>query len=524
MALDIDTDAIRQASEFVANAGAFLHPDLDSDVPACGSDEVSQAVMNNLNARRRWLLEHVRSGALQAASAATGINDTAASLEAQDAAGAAGYGGGTAAAPVSVSSASAVGAPAPTGMPAVSAIPDISGSDGETLAAQLEVGAGAGPALAAATQLGALSARALAANHSLTAAQGQIMAAGQSQAHPGLMSRLDRAIGWSAGVAGHAEALAAGYGSAGQLHTTTMTAVGPSAGWRILKTSYADAVMENQMTGGLSQPKVDALQTALTNKEVDKGTAMSGYQAGGEVVSIPPGDLPDPGLDPNADSGSAEKADKADKAAKALGTEPEQAAAGMQDMLGPLMGALGPLTQSLGKANPLSSLGQAAQQLGKLGGDAAKNTASPLKPAALAKPSGLGAKGSGGKGGGGSPIKPSNPLGGVRAASLSGSPPASAPAGESIKPTGAVPARSSGIGAGGGMGMMPMGQRPGGGDKAEKVRSYESAPTEIPEAGRAEVEAKVAAQPAPTVDPESQNAVKERLARRKRNAAADGSG
>ena len=62
----------------------------------------------------------------------------------------------------------------------------------------------------------------------------------------------------------------------------------------------------------------------------------------------------------------------------------------MQDMLQPLMGALGPLTQSLGKANPLQSVGQMAQQLGqqvgKLGGDAAKKAASPLNPAALAKP------------------------------------------------------------------------------------------------------------------------------------------
>lgn len=94
MALDIDTDEVRRASEFVTNAGEFLHPDVDADVPACGSDEVSQAVMNNLNARRRWLVAHVRTGITQASNAAAGMNDTANAFEAQDAEGAAGYGGG----------------------------------------------------------------------------------------------------------------------------------------------------------------------------------------------------------------------------------------------------------------------------------------------------------------------------------------------------------------------------------------------------------------------------------------------
>lgn len=527
MALDIDTDAIRQASEFVSNAGEFLHPDLDADVPACGSDDVSQAVMNNLNARRRWLLAHLRSGATQASNAAAGINDTANSFEAQDAAGAAGYGGGSGAAPAPVMSAPAAGAPAPPGMPTFSPIPDISGADGETVAQQLETGPGAGPAITAAAHLTTLSTRALAANASLTLAQGHIVASGESLAHPGLMRRLDQAITWTAGVAGHADALAAGYGSAGDLHTTTTTAVGPSVCWRILKTSYTDAVMENQMTGGLSQPKVDALQAALTDKETQKGTAMSGYQVGGQTVSTPPGDLPDPGLDPNGASGPADKPGKGDKGKNPLASQDGKGASGLQDMLGPVLGALGPLTQSLGKANPLSSLGQAAQQLGqqvsKLGGDAAKKAASPIKPAALAKPAGLGGKGGsgGGKGGGGSPIKPSNPLGGVRAASLSGSPSASAATGEPIKPTGAAAARASGAGAGGGMGMMPMGHKPGGDEKADKIRSYEDPLAEVEEAGRPGVEGEVQAGTAPVVNPEAQNAVKERLARRKRDAAVD---
>lgn len=529
MALNIDTDAIRQASEFVSNAGEFLHPDLDIDVPPCGNDDVSQTVMNNLNARRRWLMEHVRSGATQAANAAAGITTTANNFDATDADGAAGYGGGAGAAPAPSPGAPAAAAPAPTGMPTVSPVPDISGADGETLAQQLETGAGAVPAITAAAHLTTLSTRAHAANASLTMAQGHLVASGQSQAHPGLQRRLTQAITWSAEVAGHADALAAGYGSAGDMHTTTLTAVGPSAGWRALKTAYADAVIENQMTGGLSQPKVDALQAALTDKETQKGTAMTGYQTGGETVSTPPAGLSDPGLDPNGES-TPDKAGKGDKAKNALAPD-DGKSGGLQDMLGPLMGALGPLTKSLGQANPLSSLGQAAQQLGqqvsKLGGDAVKKASSPIKPAALAKPAslgkGAGGKGAGGKGGGGSsPIKPSNPLAGVRASSLSGAPSASAATGEPIKASAAGAARAAGPGSGSGMGMMPMGHRSGGDGKAGKIDSYEDPLAEVEEAGRPGVVGQVAPRPAPVVNPDAQNAVKERLARRKRDADVDG--
>jgi hypothetical protein len=330
-------------------------------------------------------------------------------------------------------------------------------------------------------------------------------------------------------VAGHADALAAGYGSAGDLHTTTLTGVGPSAGWRMLKTAYAEAVMENQMTGGLSQSKMDALKAALDRQDDAKSTAMEGYQTGGQAISTPPGDLPDPGLDPNGDSAASDEHGQGDKSKKdPLAADDGKGAPGLQDMLGPLMGALGPLTQSLGQANPLSSLGQAAQQLGqqvsKLGGDAAKKAASPIKPAALAKPAGLGKGGSGGgKGGGSSPIKPSSPLAGVRGASLSGSPPASAAPSEPIKPAAAA-ARAAGPGAAGGMGMMPMGHRPGGEEKSSRIRSYEDPLTEVEEAGRPGVVGEAATKPAPVVNPESQNAVKERIARRKRDAAADSQG
>lgn len=412
-------------------------------------------------------------------------------------------------------------------MPTLTAIPDVSGADGETLAQQLETGPGAGPAITAATQLLTLSTRAQAANASLTMAQGHLLASGQSQAHPGLMRRLNQAITWTAGVVGHADALAEGYGVAGQLHTTTSATVGPAQGWRVLKTAYADAVMENRLLGGLSQTKVDALHAALTTKETEKGTAMNGYQVGGQTVSTPPGDLPDPGLDPNADS-AGDKLGKGDKAKNPLAAAEDGKSGGLQDMLGPLMSALGPLTQSVGQANPLSQVGQMAQQLGqqvsKLGGDAVKKAASPLKPTALAKPAGLGKGGGGGKGkgGGGSPIKPSNPLGGVRASSLSGAPSASPSTGEPTKPAAAAgPPRAAGPGGGGGMGMMPMGHRPGGDDKAGRIHSYEDPLAEVEEAGRPGVVGEKQATPAPVVNPEAQNAVKERISRRKRDAAVD---
>lgn len=71
------------------------------------------------------------------------------------------------------------------------------------------------------------------------------------------------------------------------------------------------------------------------------------------------------------------------------------------------------------------------------------------------------------------------------------------------------------------MGMMPMGHKPGGEDKAGRIRSYEDPLAEVEEAGRDGVDGQVQARPAPVVNPEAQNAVKERLAQRKRAATAD---
>ena len=266
-----------------------------------------------------------------------------------------------------------------------SPIPDISGIEGESLAQALETGPGAGPTTADAVRLTALATQAIAANVSLVGAQTQLLASGESAPHPGLVAKLTRAIAWMEAVAGHAQVLAAGYETAGALHTTTLGQVGPSAEWRMLKTALAEAQVENAMNGGLSQSKVDALDEILVNKDQVKGNSMNIYQNGGETLSALPANLPDPGLDPNGDSDDAEQGDKDRKKSP----EVDDAASGMQDMLNPIMGAMGPLMQSLGKANPLQTLGQLAQQLGqqasKLGSEAAKKAVSPpLKPAALA--------------------------------------------------------------------------------------------------------------------------------------------
>ena len=71
-------------------------------------------------------------------------------------------------------------------------------------------------------------------------------------------------------------------------------------------------------------------------------------------------------------------------------------------------------------------------------------------------------------------------------------------------------------------GMMPMGHRPGGDAKTSKINSYEQPLPEVESAGRPGVVGEAARTPEPVVNPEAQNAVKARLARRKKDAAADG--
>lgn len=531
VALNIDPDGFRRTGELVDLAGTLLGADFDDDapVPACAADPASQAIMDNLNARHSWLLQHVRAGAEQATNAATGMNDTATSYVTEDQAASGTYdqfggnsSGGTAVGTIAIP---ASASKAPGAMPSFAPIPDVSGTDGEALAQQLETGAGPLPATVAATRLATLAARAQAANAALADAHAQLLATGESGATPGMATKLTKAMAWTEAVGTHAAVLAGGYESAGNLHTLTYSQVGPSAEWVALKTGYAESQLENAMTGGLSQPKVDAFRQALDDKDQLKGVAASGLQTGGEIVSTPPGDLPQPGMEANGESDPGEDKDKdgKDDKKKSAGEEP---ASGMQDMLQPLMGALGPLTQSLSKANPLSSVGQMAQQLGqqvgKLGGEAAKKAASPLKPAALAKPLAAAGKGGSGGAGGGSPLKPSSNLGAaMHPASLTGTPSAT-PTAASAAPL--KPAAADGASRGSGGGMMPMGHKPGGDAKSSKINSYEEPLPEVEGHGREGVVGEAAKPAAPVVNPEATNAVKERLARRKKDAASDGNG
>ena len=134
----------------------------------------------------------------------------------------------------------------------------------------------------------------------------QLLATGESAATPGIASKLTKALTWTEAVATHAAVLAGGYESAGNLHTLTYSQVGPSAEWMALKAGYAESQLENSMNGGLSQPKVDAFRQALVDKDQLKGVAASGLQRGGEIVSSPPGDLPQPGMEANGESAPGE--------------------------------------------------------------------------------------------------------------------------------------------------------------------------------------------------------------------------
>jgi PPE family len=521
MPLNIDTDSLRRTGELVDTAATLLAPQLGADVPPCGGDEVSKAVMDNLNAWQRWLMQHVRAGSQQALAAAAGIAGTAGAYEAEDLAAAARYpdgGSGAGAAPAAPTPSVPAAPPAPSGPPTLSPIPDISGQDGEQIALALESGAGPGPALAAATQLTGLATQAGAAQTALMAAQTQLLASGESAVSGPLMTRLTRAITWTQGVAGHAGALASGYTAAAGLHTTTKTAVGHSADWRATKNGYAEAVWEQGFTGFAGQAKVHAYQARLAGMQQSAGIAMTGYQTTGQTASTPPGTLPEPGLNPNAENAPGPTPDPTPGDAnnelddKDPATPAADDQSGSQGMLSQLMSALGPLLQSAGQANPLQSLGslgQVGQQLSQQASKAAQAASSPIKPAALAKPH-LAAAHKGG-GGGGSPIKPASISGAVHPASLTGTP-ASTPIKPAAAAKGATPSQ------GGGMGMMPMGQRAGAGSKSSKVNSYEQPLPEVESTGRPGVIGDTA-KPEPVVKPEAQNAVKARLAARKKDAS-----
>lgn len=188
MALNLDTDGFRRAGELVDTAGQVLGTDFDDDVPPCGTDEVSRTVMDNLNARRRWLMQHVRAGVVQTSDAAAGINQTATGYEAEDTHGASLYGaagghGGGAAPAVMASAPTSGGSAPPAGMPAVSSVPDLSGLEGKPWPKPSKP-APVRPAAAAAARLVGLASQAAAANVTLVGAHTQLMASGESAAHP----------------------------------------------------------------------------------------------------------------------------------------------------------------------------------------------------------------------------------------------------------------------------------------------------------------------------------------------------
>lgn len=360
--LDLDPEGLDRVAELLRTAAAALPASgLESDIPPVGGDEVSAAVMANLNARRRWLLEHVRAGHGQALAAAEIAAGNAAAYRATDAAAAAAYGhAGTD--PTGGSTGAAPAAPtAPTAPPAATAIPDISGRDGETLARALESGAGPEPAGEAASRLTALATQAVQAGTQLSAAHAALSAAGQSEVHGPLSRRLMQAAGWSQAVAAHATDLAAGYTAAAATHASTYAAVGSSEGWQALKTGYQQAIAENAATGGLMQNVVDAYSAALTDQQQSASAAMTGYQGTGQALAIP-GQLPDPGLAPESPAGDDGAGQTDPKHAEKHAGQDQSPA----DMLSPILGAVGPMLQSVGKVNPLSAAGQAAQQLGQL--------------------------------------------------------------------------------------------------------------------------------------------------------------
>lgn len=528
MSLDFDPDALRRVGQLIDTAATILNGDLGEDVAGCGADEVSTAIAGNLNARRRWLADHVRAGHSQGLSAAAGVDATATAYEIEDRDAAARYGqpssagGGT-----PTDNRGLMGSiAAPPSAPAPIAIPDISGRDGEELALALESGAGTGPVIAAATRCAALATAATQATGDLLAAQAQLAASGHSYAHDPMMARLSRAVAWAQGLAAHADTLSAGFSAAAVSYTSTLAAVGSSASWQGIKLAYKQALIENIATAGLAQPRVDALAASLATKQQASATAISGYQGIGTTASAPPGDLSDPGLDPHPgtapDNTNSEPGNIKDDAKKpALDADKLTGGAGLQDMLAPIMGAAGPLMGSLAKANPLQMLGQAAQQLGQQAGNLAKNPhGSPLKPAALNTPHAGAGKGGAGKGGGGGAggIKPGGAgIGGAVHPAAPGATPSTQPA----APTATPPARlgGAGISGAGGMGMMPMGARPGGDAQTAKVTSYEHPLPDVDSTGRPGVVGDTT-KPAPLVDPDAHNAVRARIARRKADSAA----
>lgn len=529
-ALDLDTDKLKQVGALVDAAGTSLTADLGEDAAAPGGDEVSQTLVANLNARRRWLTEHVRAGFSQTQAAADGIDTTAQAYQSEDSAAASTYGdsGGTYVAPTS--SAVAPSMTAPAGLPASTAMPDISGQDGHQLALALEAGAGAGPVSAASIRCAALAQQAQACAAQLLSAQEQLLAAGHSEVHAPLLARLTRAVTWTQNVAAQAATLSTDYAAAGAGHTTVLSFVGPSTGWQTLKTAYSEALAENTATLGAAQPRVDALAAALNTWQQESSTAMSTYQSAGDAMSVTPADIGDPGLAPTGQSppvGEESNNDEDDgEDASTSAEELGDAGSGAQDMLSPIVGAVAPLAQSLGKMNPLQSVTQAAsqlgQQVGQLGQSSALNPSSAIRPAALTNPLGNTSASPGSNGiSPGSGINPSSagPGASVHPAAAVSTPSAGSQSPGAVSPAGQLGASSSRTGMGTPMGMMPS-SRSGDGAQSQKVNNYGDTPLpDVDADGQPGILGDTtAAQPAITA--EAKNAVLTRIERRRKDLDA----
>lgn len=516
--LDLNVAGVRSAGAEVRTAGDALTGGAGIDVPAFSSDEVSTTIVANLNQRRRWLAQQIAAGQSQAFAGADGIAATATGYEAEDHAGADRFAGSSSTQAPSTAPV-APGTPAPGSKPSATAIPDISGTEGETLAIALAAGPGATPALQAAADCTAIAAQAEMAAAGLTLAGTQLLTAGVSAAHGPLLRRLTDAVQWSQGIAAEATALAAGYTTAAASHTATQTAVGTPAMWRTVKTALNEAIVESQLTGGLANHRVQSLQNTLVGMQTDAGIAMTNYQTAGQQISDPPltTGVADPNLTPGAETPVAAGEPLREEEAELPAIPGEDAAAGEtpgqeSGLMGPLSGILGQVTKGMGQNNPLSQVGKAASQVGdQLSKAASGGPNAAVKPTtmATAKPSG---KSAGlGKSGGGAGIGPSAA---VRPAS---SLPAATPTtGQTQLPAATAAPKAAGItpGGAGGMGMMPMGAAGRGSGSSKAIDSYPDPLDDVPGTGRPGVVGDTS-EPAPIVKPEVRADIRKRIAARR---------
>ncbi len=524
--LDLQPEWLDSVAELLATAGTLLTTGLDEQVPPCGGDAVSVTLFNNLNARLRWLVAHLRAGQGQALAASGTVIGNAQAYRAEDSVAAAAF-SGAAASSAPETAPPPTSATAPGSAPETEPLPDISGTEGEELARALESGAGPGPALAMSALLSSLAAQISAAGTELTAAHSALVAAGDSALHAPLLTRLARAVTWSTGVTAHASALATSFDAAAGAFSATYGVVGPSTGWRAMKTGYQTAIARNIATGGLNQTEVDDYKATLTGWQQQSSDAAGTYQETGEAASTVPGELPDPGLDPNQTDQDNPGEENTERPTELDGeeTNPLEELGGAQELLSPLLGAL----SSLGQANPLAQVGKIGEQLGQQvsqigqqvgqvaqqAGKLSQHPTSPLKANPLASTH-LSGAGSAGKGG-------LNPGAGIPGAAHPASAPPATPASPSRvggKP-GTTTSPTATTASGSGMGMMPMNRGAGGDSKSSPVPSYPGEPlAELPPSGTPGVVGDTA-KSEPAVDPSVKKAVLNRIAKRKNLAAGE---